>query len=220
MNMGWDGLLGVRFAFASIVARAFREGLEAVDDKSSNRLRMWPSFCGVGPRCIRIAAGVGSSSTSSSFAGTPGIKNCELGFCGVAVGAAAFLGVAWSVFVGLACCDSDCFADGLRSLSYSLYCAAVTSHQHQHIPSRSRARIPISTLFLMSSRLGLFPPCCIENCFSHVFNSARRVAIRSSDIPRHVMCCKSHSCNKGEAQRISGVSRLGRACFVIWRRLG
>ena len=89
-----DGLLGVKLAFASMDVRAVREGLEAVDDRSSKRLRIWPSFCGVGPRCIRTAAGVGSSSASSSCSARMfGIKNCEMGFCGVAAGA-AFLGVA------------------------------------------------------------------------------------------------------------------------------
>lgn len=35
-----DGLLGVKLAFASMDARAVREGLEAVDDRSSKRLKI------------------------------------------------------------------------------------------------------------------------------------------------------------------------------------
>lgn len=90
-----DGLLGVKFAFASMDARAVRDAFEAVDDRSSKRLKICPSFCGVGPRCIRTAAGVGSSSTSSSCNdGMLGTSNCELGFCGVAATGPAFLGVA------------------------------------------------------------------------------------------------------------------------------
>jgi hypothetical protein len=175
-------LLGVKFAFASMDARAVREGLDAVDDRSSKRLRIWPSFCGVGPRCIRTAAGVGSSSASSSCNdGMFGLRNCEVGFCGVAVGA-AFLGVAWCGCAGLIRCDSVFFAVGRLNLSYSLYFAAVINHQCRTGDSRSRACIPISALFLMSSRLGRFPPCCTENCFSHVFSSRRRACICSSAI--------------------------------------
>lgn len=35
-----DGLLGVKLAFASMDVRAVRDGLEAVDDRSSKRLRI------------------------------------------------------------------------------------------------------------------------------------------------------------------------------------
>lgn len=69
----------------------------------------------------------------------------------------------------------------------------------------------MSALFLISSRPGLFPLFCAANSFSHVFNSARNVCVRSSDIIRKGRFAYSLRCHKlSDDWR----SRLGRVLSV------
>jgi len=134
-------LLGVAAMLGSMVFNAGR-GLDGVPaDRQSNKLRIWPSLRGVGPRCIRKAAGVGSISSSSSSSRTSSLS--VAGFVASEKGRTAardlfLLGVAATgcnrlSLVSLSnCTDADGFDDrdsglviwGRRSLSYSLYFAA------------------------------------------------------------------------------------------------
>ena len=134
-------VLGVAAMLGSMVFNAGR-GLDGVPaDRQSNKLRIWPSLRGVGPRCIRKAAGVGSISSSSSSSRTSSLS--VAGFVASGKGRTAardlfLLGVAATgcnrlSLVSLSnCTDADGFVDrdsglviwGRRSLSYSLYFAA------------------------------------------------------------------------------------------------
>lgn len=69
--------------------------------------------------------------------------------------------------------------------SYSLYLAAVWVNQYMRDECRSKEQwqcAPITTSFLISSRLALRPPLAARKDFSHSFNSCRRTVAISSDV--------------------------------------
>lgn len=131
--------------------------------------RTWPSRWGVGPRALRMNAGVGCDSFTGERIGcwstvSTGFGSLLLGVVAAALGARSRKALSGmflvlEAFFGVSIARLAVLFSGFRSELNNLYLAA------------------IDALLLMSSREGLRPPLSVLNCFSHALSSSRSVIV-------------------------------------------
>jgi len=134
----------------------------------------WPSLCGVGPRPLRMKAGVGCSSlTGDSMGGCGCVLSSDLKALPRGVVVAAFGARSLSALSGMS---------RLRELFFGVSMGCLTHSRYLRELKRLYFAA-IAALLLMSSRDGL-QPLSILNVFSQLLSSSRKmsVSVATSDI--------------------------------------
>lgn len=127
----------------------------------------WPSLCGVGPRPLRMKAGVGCSSlTGESMGACNGALSSDLKALPLGVVVAAFGARSLSALSGTSRLREFFFGVSTGGLAYS-----------GHLRELKRLYLAaIAALLLMSSRDGLRPLSSL-NVFSQLFSSSRKMLV-------------------------------------------